>query len=97
MNSQTLLALILTMEGVTLISLCAIFYQLLKQQGRILLRLDDLEQSATRGLGTEAGHAELQPTGLSVGAQFPTFHYPDIAGRIVGLKDFEGNTCTLER
>jgi peroxiredoxin len=95
MNNQTLLVLILTMEGVIVVSLCTLFYQLLRQQGRILLRLDDLENSATRGLGTEGGCAELQPMGLRVGAQFPAFHYPDLAGRVVGLKDFEGGRALL--
>ncbi len=95
MNNQTLLVLVLAMEGVILISLCTLFYQLLKQQGRILLRLDDLEQSATPGLAAGAEHAELEPTGLSVGAQFPTFRFPDLTGHAVGLKDFEGKRALL--
>ena len=95
MNNQALLILVLTMEGAILISLYSIFYQLLRQQGRILLRLDDLEQSATRGLGTVAESAELQPIGLSVGAPFPAFRYPDVAGRIFGLQDFAGKRALL--
>jgi peroxiredoxin len=95
MNNQALLILVLTMEGAILISLYSIFYQLLRQQGRILLRLDDLEQSATRGLGTIAESAELQPIGLSVGAPFPAFRYPDVAGRIFGLQDFAGKRALL--
>jgi peroxiredoxin len=95
MNNQALLVLVLTMEGVILVSLCTIFYQLLRQQGRILLRLEDLEQSPTRRLGTEAESAELQPIGLGVGAPFPAFRYPDLAGRIVGLKDFAGKRVLL--
>jgi hypothetical protein len=54
MNSQALLVLVLVVEGVILISLCTLFYQLLRQQGRILLRLDNLEQSATSGLAARA-------------------------------------------
>jgi peroxiredoxin len=83
------------MEGVILICLCTLFYQLLKQQGRILLRLDDLEQGATLRLATQAEHAEQEPTGLSVGTQFPAFRFPDVAGRAVGLKDLEGKRALL--
>jgi len=95
MNNQALLVLVLSMEGVIFISLCTLFYQLLRQQGRILLRLDDLERNATLGLAVEAEHAELEPTGLSVGAPFPAFRFPDLAGRTIGLKDFEGKRALL--
>ena len=54
MNNQALLILVLTMEGAILISVCTLFYQLLRQQRRILLRLDNLEQSATSGLAARA-------------------------------------------
>jgi len=90
-----LLLLVLALEGVILISVCTLFYQLLKQQGRILLRLDDLEQSATPGLAAHAERAEFEPTGLSVGAQFPAFQFPDVAGHAVGLKDLEGKRALL--
>ena len=93
MNNQTLLFVVVAMESVILISLCTLFYQLLRQQGRILLRLDDLEQSASRGVAEEAEQG--QPTGLSVGAQFPAFRFPDLAGQTVGLKDFEGKRVLL--
>jgi peroxiredoxin len=94
MNNQALLVLVLAMESIIFISLCTLFYQLLRQQGRILLRLDDLEQGARRGVAEETEHAE-QPTGLSVGAQFPAFRFPDLAGRAVELKDFEGKQVLL--
>jgi len=94
MNNQTLLFVVVATESVILISLCTLFYQLLRQQGRILLRLDDLEQSASRGAAEEAEHPG-QPTGLSVGAQFPAFRFPDLAGQTVGLKDFEGKRVLL--
>jgi peroxiredoxin len=95
MNNQALLVLVLAMEGVILISFCTLFYQLLKQQGRILLRLDDLEQGATLRSAAECEQPELQPTGLSVGAQFPTFSFPDATGHKVSLKDFEGKRALL--
>ena len=41
MKNEILLAVVLAMEGVVGVSLFTLFYQLLKQQGRILLRLDE--------------------------------------------------------
>src|SRR5215472_13435708 len=95
MNNQALLVLTLAMESAMLISFCTLFYQLLKQQGRILLRLDDLEQSAISGFVAQAERAELEPAGLSVGAPFPAFRFPDVAGGTVGPKDFEGKRVLL--
>jgi len=69
MNNQALLVLVLVVEGVILISVCTLFYQLLRQQGRILLRLDNLEQSATSGLAAQAGHAELHALALKKARQ----------------------------
>ena len=91
MNNQFLLALVLAMEGVILITFGTLFYQLLRQQGRILLRLDFVEQSATSGTAGEAEQGKAAAKGLGVGAQFPAFSFPDTAGRNVGLKDFAGN------
>ena len=95
MNNQALLVLGLATEGAILISVCTLFYQLLKQQGRILLRLDGLERSATLGLAPKAEHAEREPTGLRVGTQFPAFSFPDLAGRAARLKEFEGKRVLL--
>jgi peroxiredoxin len=95
MDNQTLLFVVVAMEGVVLISLCTLFYQLLRQQGRILLRLDDEEQNTRVGSAATAEHAEIGPTGLNVGAQFPSFRFSDLAGRVVGLKDFEGKRMLL--
>jgi peroxiredoxin len=95
MNNQALLVLVLAMEGVILISLCTLFYQILKQQGRILLRLDDLEQGAKLGVAAQAERAESEPTGLSVGAQFPAFRFPDVGGHTVELKDLAGKRALL--
>jgi hypothetical protein len=85
MNNQALLVLVPAMQGVILISLCTLFYQILKQQGRILLRLDSLDQSAAADLAAEAEQAELEPGGLSVGAQFPAFRFPDVCNMKVGV------------
>jgi peroxiredoxin len=95
MNNQALLILVLAMEGVILVSVCALFYQLLKQQGRILLRLDDLEQNAMSGLAAEAERPESEPVGLGVGVHFPAFRFPDLTGHSIGLKDLEGKRVLI--
>ena len=82
MNNQLLLALVLAMDGVILITFGTLFYQLLRQQGRILPRLDFVEQGATSGAVGEAEHVKAEAKGLGVGAQFPAFSFPDTVGRI---------------
>ncbi len=77
-----------------LISLWIGFYQLVKQQGRILLRLDALEQNA----GTAASAPtveEADPDGLPLGTDFPAFSLPDLAGKTVALEDFRGKRPLL--
>jgi peroxiredoxin len=95
MNNQALLVLVLVIEIVILISLSTLFYQLLKQQGRILLRLDDLEQSARLGLAPEIEQPESEPFGLRVGTRFPAFRFPDLTGAKLGLNDLEGKRALL--
>jgi peroxiredoxin len=79
-----------------LVSLWMGFYQLFKQQGRILLRLDHLE------LHRPVAHAVLEKQdepdeaeGPPPQSHFPTFTYPDLAGRAVSLDDFRGRRVLL--
>lgn len=95
MRNENLLVLLLAMEGLIAISLITLFYQLLKQQGRILLRLDDLDQHMTTGMAAMPEHAKSEPAGLSVGSQFPAFRFPDLAGRARSLNDFDGKRMLL--
>jgi len=81
---------------IILFSLWIGFYLLVKQQGRILLRLDVLEQNA-KGAATEhldAGE-EAEPEGLAVATDFPPFKFPDLAGKVVALEDFRGKRVLL--
>jgi AhpC/TSA family len=94
MHDNALLIVVLLMEAVILTSVCTLFYQLLRQQGRILLRLDSVEQRATAGLAAEADPG-VELIGLGVGTRFPAFRFPDLLGRTVGLKDFEGKRVLL--
>lgn len=64
------------------------FYQLFKQQGRILLRLDALEKAG-------AGAQPVEPQGLGIGTEFPLFSFPDAAGNPVALEQFRGKRVLL--
>jgi peroxiredoxin len=72
-------------------------YQLFKQQGRLLLRLDSLEQR----LGHAGGHAPgaapqpQAPQGLPVGTEVADFQLADLDGRQVSLSDFRGRRVLL--
>lgn len=74
-----------------LISLWIGFYELVKQQGRILLRLDQLE----KGTGPANASEETEPDGLPVGTEFPAFELPDLNERPVALHDFRGKRVLL--
>lgn len=79
-----------------LISLWIGFYQLFKQQGRILLRLDRLEQNASAAQArTEQGGGEAHQSGLPVQSEFPAFSLPDLAGKTVTLQDFRNRRVLL--
>jgi peroxiredoxin len=79
-----------------LISLWIGFYQIVKQQGRILLRLDQLEQKAqAAGAGLEKPGEEAEPAGLPLQSDFPAFGLPDLAGRTVTLEAFRGKRVLL--
>jgi peroxiredoxin len=89
MVSTVLLSLIL-------ISLWVIFYQVFKQQGRILLRLDQLEQHGQgAGTGLEKPGQQAEPGGLPLQSDFPSFGFPDLAGRAVALQEFRGRRLLL--
>jgi peroxiredoxin len=62
--------------------------QLLKQNGRLLLRLDDVEAILAEG-------AEQLPEALPVGTSFPDFRLPDLDGVEHGLDEFRGRKILL--
>jgi peroxiredoxin len=68
-----------------------ILYQLIKQQGRMLLRLDQLEHSAAAGATAHAPHASHASSGVAVGEPFEPFALPDLDGQTVSLADFRGS------
>src|SRR4051812_16332781 len=66
-------------------------YQLVRQNGRILLRLESLE----RRLGARAPAQRREPGGLSVGTIAPEFELPDLAGARRRLSEFRGRDVLL--
>jgi peroxiredoxin len=87
---QTLLAAVVILSLLVLASLWLILYQLVKQQGRMLLRLDQLEGVASARPRAANPGAQAGPRGVGVGEPFDAFALPDLDGRTVSLADFRG-------
>ena len=66
-------------------------WQLLRQNGRMLLRLDELEKRLNE---LEFGEGE-EPQGLPVGTEAPAFELPDLAGDRKSLASFHGQPLLL--
>jgi peroxiredoxin len=79
-----------------LISIWVGFYQLVKQQGRILLRLDALERgTATVDRHSPGLHEPAVFEGLPLGTAFPDFEFPDLSGKARTLAEFRGQRLLL--
>jgi hypothetical protein len=91
MDSEFVWMLSLSIEGIILISL----WTLLKQQCRVLLRLDGPEQAQQRRVTSHEKRLGLEATGLSFGTQVPQFRLPDMEGRSTSLVDFQGRRVLL--
>lgn len=74
-----------------LLMLFALLQQMLRQQGRLILRLEAMESA----LGTGAAALAEPPAGLDVGTPAPPFRLPDAVGRIAGPEDFRGKRLLL--
>lgn len=70
------------------IGLWFVLYQVVKQQGRMLLRFDEIGQHIN-------GDAVPEPQGLSVGTQFDSFALPDLTGQTITLEQFRGKRVLL--
>jgi peroxiredoxin len=95
------LSVLLVLEALTLISLWVLVYQLVKQQGRILLRLDELDSHTAHtdhGITIKPETADgLQSgaNGLPIGTRLPPFNLPDLSGNRVSLENFLGKQVLL--
>lgn len=70
---------------------CWLGWQLLRQNGRILVRLDELEKRLDE---LEFGEDELPP-GLALGSDAPAFELPDLAGERKSLAQWRGQAVLL--
>jgi peroxiredoxin len=79
-----------------LASLWVGLYQIFKQQGRILLRLDELEsRTSTAHAAVEHSSEHAEAPGLPLQSEFPAFSLPDLAGKVLALQDFRGRRVLL--
>lgn len=97
---ETVIVIGFVLMGLFPIGLCVVLYQLIKQQGRLLLRLDQVE----RHLGLDAGAAlnmgiaasmARESAGLAVGTSLPPFELPDLRGQAVSLEGLRGKRVLL--
>src|SRR6058998_3237233 len=89
MNPPMILALALA--WLAILAGCWLGWQLLRQNGRILLRLDELEKRLNE---LEFGGAD-EPEGLPLGSEAPAFELPDLAGGRKSLAQFRGQPVLL--
>ena len=78
-----------------LMSLWVVCYQVIKQQGRMLLRMDTLEGRLgflNNALGKDA---YPEPAGLDIGTPIEPFRLEDLTGQEVALEDFQGKRVLL--
>ncbi len=82
------------MLAVIVIALVVLSYQLLTQQGRLLLRIEALERRP--GATEAASHAHTgPPPGLPVGSPFSAFVLKDTAGDLVSLDSLRGSRALI--
>src|SRR5690348_7416455 len=74
---------------------CWFCYQLVRQNGRILLRLEALEQRLEAQDAEPPSLAPAAPSGLAVGSIPPEFEWPDLAGTRHCLSEFRGRSVLL--
>jgi peroxiredoxin len=84
--------ILVALQALILISLWWILYQVVKQQGRMLLRLDDLSERLAQA-GLAAGPAE--PRGLEVGTPVISGQVHDAEGRLLSLEEYHGRRVLL--
>jgi peroxiredoxin len=71
---------------------CWLLYQLLRQNGRILLRLEALEEQVAQLSAPSRAQA---PQGLEVGSPAPDFELPDLDRKRVRLSHWQGRRVLL--
>jgi len=92
--SGALIGIGLVVVGALLATTWAVLCELLKQNGRILARIDVLEHRLD-GRGKQRVESRILREGLKVGATAPLFDLPGIGGETVSLAGFRGRQVLL--
>ena len=71
-----------------------LLFQLLRQHGQVVVRLDRLEERLA-GAGLPGLERDGEPLGVSVGSPLPSFRLPDVNGGTVALEEFRGKRVLL--
>jgi peroxiredoxin len=96
-----LLSVLVVLLALILLTLWAVLYQLVKQQGRMLLRLDGVEYRLGYGIpaaqanGLPALGVLRGPSGPAVGTPVESLQLPNLEGRTVALDEFRGKPLLL--
>jgi peroxiredoxin len=89
------LSIAILIQLVILAGLGIVVYQVIELQGRLLLRLDDVDRRLERAGLAAATEALEPPSRLTVGAPIDDFRLPDVEGRLVSREDFRGERVLL--
>lgn len=95
--------LIVAVLVVVVLGAALVLYQVVRQQGRLLLRIEQLERVLglpTNGHGAHAmmgagGHGAGTPVGLPLGSQLEPFTLNDLEGRPVSIEEYRGKQVIL--
>jgi peroxiredoxin len=74
---------------------CWLGFQLLRQNGRLLLRLEALEEQLAHANAAPRHPAAPAPPALPLGSEAPAFSLPDLEGKRRTLHDFRGQRLLL--
>jgi peroxiredoxin len=78
-----------------LVGLVIVIYQVIEQQGRLLLQLDNMDRRLERAGLSAATGAPDEPAGLTIGAPIDPFRLSDLEGRLVSPEHFLGERVLL--
>lgn len=93
--SNWLMAMLLAIVAVSVWAMLFVLYEVVKQQGRVLLRLDGIEKQL-EALAAPAAAAQPEVAqGMAAGEAFPPFKLANLDGNAVALEDFAGRKALV--
>jgi methylamine dehydrogenase accessory protein MauD len=78
-----------------LILISLVLFEVIRQNGRILARLEAIEAELAHLSGATPGAARTPPRGLPVGTEAPAFELPSLDGSALRLGDLRGKNALL--